>query len=185
MPSHPCVLENYFIANTIHGSRAIFLNICGHDTYCLDCDLFLRAPEEVSLSEILQVLLDHLYMPEKSVILERFRFNQWKQCDEESVMVYIAELQKLSINCTFGNTLYDMLRDRLVCGLSSPKIQKLLLDYKKLTLAQARDIEVSMELPEENAKLISDSPGKSNMLKLKDTHIEFSYFRCRRKHLVS
>ena len=93
--------------------RAIFLNICGHDTYCLGCDLFPKAPEEFSLSEILQVLLDHLYMPEKSVIVDRFRFNQRKQCDEESVMVYIAELEKLSINCTFGNTLNDMLRNRL------------------------------------------------------------------------
>ena len=93
MPSHPCVLENYFIANIIHGvekKRSIFLNICGHDTYCLGCDL-----EEVSFSEILQVLLDHLYMREKSVIVEHFRFNQRKQCDEESVMVYSAELQKL------------------------------------------------------------------------------------------
>ena len=63
MPSHPCVLENCFIANIIHAvekKRFIFLHICGHDTYCLGCDLFLRAPEEVSLSEILQVLLDHL-----------------------------------------------------------------------------------------------------------------------------
>ena len=126
---------------------SIFLNICGHNAYCLGCDLFPRAPEEVSLSEILQVLLDYLYMPEKSVIIKCFRFNQRKQCDEESVMVYIAELQKLLINCTFGNTLNDMLRDRLVCGLSGLKIQKFLLDYKKLTFAQACDIEISMELP--------------------------------------
>ena len=181
MPFHPCVLENYFIANIIHGvgkKRSIFLNICGHDTYCLVCDLFLRAPEEVSLSEILQVLLDHLYMPEKSVIVEHFRLNQQKQCDEESVMVYIAELQKLSINCTFGNTLNDILRDRLVCGLSCLKIKKFLLRYKKLTFAQACDIGVSMELTEENAKLISDSPGKSNMLKLKDTSLQVFCYRC-------
>ena len=72
-----------------------------------------------------------------------------------------------------------MLRDRLVCGLSSPKIQKFLLDYKKLTLAQARDIEVSMELVEVNAKLISDSPGKSNILKIKDTSLQVSCYRCR------
>ena len=114
MPSHPCVLENYFIANIIHGvekTKFIFLNICGYDTYCLCCDLFPRAPEEVSLSEILQVLLDYLYMPEKSVIVERFRFNQRKQCDEESVMVYIGEVQKLSIICTFGKTLNVLLRD--------------------------------------------------------------------------
>ena len=82
-------------------------------------------------------------MPEKSVIVECFRFNQRKQCDAETVMVYIADLQKLWINCTFGNTLNDMLRDRLVCGLFfSPEIPKFLLYYKKLTFAQARDIEV-------------------------------------------
>ena len=93
--------------------------------------------------------------------------------------MYIAELQKLSINCTFGNALNDMLRDRLVCGLSSVKNQKFLLDYKKLTFAQGSYIEVSMELAEENTKLISDSPDKSNMLKLIDTSLQVSCYRCR------
>ena len=72
-----------------------------------------------------------------------------------------------------------MLRDRLVCGLSSPKNQKFLLDYKKLTFAQACDIEVSMEQAEENAKLINDSPDKSNMLKLIVTSLQVSCYRCR------
>ena len=67
-------------------------------------------------------------------------------------MVYIAELQKLSFNFAFGDTLDDMLRERLVCGLTSPKIQKVLLSYKKLTFVQAHDIAVSMELAEENAE---------------------------------
>ena len=117
------------------------------------CDiLFLRIPEEVSLLEILPVLRDH-HIPERSVIVEHFRFNQWKQCDEESVMVYIAELQKFSINCAFWDTLNDMLRDRFVCGLSSQKIQKILLVYKMLTFAQSCDILVSMKLAEQNAKL--------------------------------
>ena len=94
-------------------------------------------------------------------------------------MVYISERQKLSINCTFGNTLNDMFRDRLVCGLSSPKNYKFLLHYRKLTFAQACDIEVSMELGKENAKLISDSPSKCNMLKLKDTSLQVSCYKCR------
>ena len=85
----------------------------------------------------------------------------------------------------FGDTLNDMLRDRLVCGLCSPKIEKFLLHYKKLTFAQARDIEVSKELAEENTKFISDSRDKSNVLKLKDTSLQVSCYRCRRKHLVS
>ena len=78
-----------------------------------------------------------------------------------------------------------MLMDRLVCGLSSPKIQKALLGHKKLTFAQTCDIAVSMKLAEENAKVISDCSGKSNMLKVKDTHQQLSCdsikFYCRRK----
>ena len=76
---------NYFIANTIHcveKKRAIFLKICGHDTYCLACDLlFPRAPDKVSLTEILQVLLYHLYMPESQSSL-----NVLGSTDENSVM---------------------------------------------------------------------------------------------------
>ena len=110
-------------------------------------------PLPFTLSEILQVLGDH-FTPAKSVIVERFRFNQRKQHDDESVRVYVAELRKLTINCEFGDTLNDMLRDRLVCGLSNPKIQKALPGHKKLTFAQTCDIAVSNELAEENAKLI-------------------------------
>ena len=50
--------EKYFTANSIKGlekKRPIFLNICRHDIYCLAHDLFLRVPEEVSISKILQV----------------------------------------------------------------------------------------------------------------------------------
>ena len=70
------------------------------------------------------------------LLLKCFRFRQRKQHDVEYVIVYIAELWQLSINCEFWNTLNDMLRDRLVCGLSNPKIQKALLDEKKLTFAK-------------------------------------------------
>ena len=125
-------------------------------------NLFPKVPEDVTLLEILQVLGDH-FTPEKSVIIEHFRFNQRKQNYDEFVRVYIAELRKLSINCEFGDTLNVMLRDRLVCGLSSPKIQKALLGHKKLTIAQTCDIAVKMELAEENAKVISDCSGKSKM----------------------
>ena len=34
-----------------------------------------------------------------------------------------------------------------------------------------------------NAKFISDSPGKSNMLKLKDTHLQVFCYRCRKNIL--
>ena len=79
-----CQLENNFIANDINNlekKKGAILNICGHDTYCLAHNLLFPRVPKVLLSEILQLLWDHY-----------FRFNQLKQ--HESVMVYIAELQK-------------------------------------------------------------------------------------------
>ena len=76
-----------------------------------------------------------------------------------------------------------MLRDRFVYGLlARPKILKAVLCH---TFAQTRDIAVSMELAEENVKLTNDFSGKSNVLKLKDTCLQVSYYRCSGKLLAS
>ena len=38
----------------------------------------------------------------------------------KSVATYIAELKRLCEDCTFGEFLQEMLRDRMVCGINDP-----------------------------------------------------------------
>ena len=42
----------------------------------------------------------------------------------ESVADYTAELRKIAEHCSFSESLEDMLRDRLVCGISDPQLQR-------------------------------------------------------------
>ena len=63
----------------------------------------------------------------------------------ESVATYVAELRSLSEFCNFGNTLEEMIRDRLVCGINNRAIQKRLLVEPKLTYVKAVEIAQTTE----------------------------------------
>jgi hypothetical protein len=60
--------------------------------------------------------------------------------------MYLSELRTLANDCEFGDTLNVMLRDRLVCGLNDPAIQKrLLTEGNGLTLEKAVTIAQALE----------------------------------------
>ena len=52
----------------------------------------------------------------------------------------VAALHALSENCEFGDTLEDMLRNRLVWGIDDSRIQHRLLAEGSLTFAKALEI---------------------------------------------
>ena len=65
---------------------------------------------------------------------------------------YVAALRKLTEFCEFGETLEDMLRDRLVYGINDGRVQHLLLAESKLTFEKALEIAQAMELADRDAK---------------------------------
>ena len=48
-------------------------------------------------------------------------------------------------HCEFGDTLEDMLRDRLVCGICNDSMQRRLLAEPKLTFKKAYELATAME----------------------------------------
>jgi len=54
----------------------------------------------------------------------------------KSIAKFVAELHRLSEFCEFGETLNDMPRDRLVCGVEDRQIQRYLLCEPELTLRE-------------------------------------------------
>ena len=90
--------------------------------------------------------------PKPSVIVQRYRFNSHNRQSGESVAAYIAELRHLSEHCEFGTTLNQMLRDRLVCGVEEPKIQRRLLAEPDLTFDKEFELALAAEAAEKNAK---------------------------------
>ena len=119
-------LEQYFTANEIKGAkkqRAILLSVCGSKIYGLIRDLLQpQKPGDVELKEILEKLENH-FSPKPSVIVERFKFHSRSGLEGENVAEFVAGLRRLSEHCKSGTTLEDMLRDRLVCGISDDHFQ--------------------------------------------------------------
>ena len=58
-----------------------------------------------------------------SVILQRYQFNSRHRTTSETVAEYNAALCKLAEHCNFEDTLDEMLRDMLVCGIVNPAVQ--------------------------------------------------------------
>lgn len=64
---------------------------------------------------------------------------------------FVAELRRLTEFCSFGPSLDDMIRDRLVCGINEDQIQRHLLAEPDLTLQQAVELATAMETAAKDA----------------------------------
>ena len=156
-------LQNYFIANDIKSEakqRAILLSVCGPRTYKLIRSLLSpQEPKDVSFADIVKQMTDH-YQPKPSIIVQRFKFHSRSRKQGESVATYIAELKRLAEDCEFGEFLKQMLRDRIVCGINDPRIQRRLLAERELTYQSAFELAQSMETADQNTNDLQ-APSRS------------------------
>ena len=115
-------LENYFVAHEISDAakqRATFISQCGAAIYKLVRSFVApQKPNEVEYPTLVKRINKH-FVPKPSVIVQRFKFNTCVRQAGESVSTFVAHLHALSEHCEFGDTLEDMLRDRLVCGIAN------------------------------------------------------------------
>ena len=128
------------------------LSVCGAPTYQLIRNLVApQKPTEKSFTEIVKLMSDH-YQPKPSPIVQCFLFNTRSRKQGESVATFVAELKKLSEHCDYGDSLNDMIRDRLVCGINDGRIQRRLLAEAELTYKKAFELAQAMETAERNAQ---------------------------------
>lgn len=107
-------------------------------------------------------IVDEFYEPAPLEIAENYKFHQRKQKDEESVQQFLSALQKLSLHCKFGSYLNTALRNQLVFGASSKKIQARLLELPDLTLERAIQVATTMELSEKGAQQLQEETTEVN-----------------------
>ena len=148
-------LGHYFAANEIESGekkRAVLLTIVGAATYKILRSLVAPAkPGEKSYDELITALSAQ-FNPSPSPIVRRFKFNARCRQPGESVAVFVTQLRSLSEDCQFGDSLEDMLRDRLVCGIKDDAIQKRLLAESELRFAKAVQLAQSMETAARNVQ---------------------------------
>ena len=154
-------LENYFIANDINDvakRRAILLNGVGASTYQLIKTLALPGTlKELTFEQIIERVRDH-FNPKPSQIIKRYEFNTRKQKEGESVAEYVAALRKIAEHCEYPVAiLNDLLRDRLVCGISDKRVQQRFLQEAKLLYDEALSKALAAETALEDSKRLQES----------------------------
>ncbi len=114
-------------------------------------------PGDKTFEELVALLQEH-YNPKPSETVQRAKFHSRVRKQGETIADFVAELRALAEFCNFDASLNEMLRDRIVCGINSSKLQQRLLAEKELTLVKTIDLAQGMETATKNAKDNSQGP---------------------------
>ena len=105
---------------------------------------------------------DEYCEPRTQVIYERYRFNNRKQEQGESISAYVTEMRVIAKNCALEEiTPNEILGDRLVLGVRDEKVRERLLRINDLTLSKAIDICKAAEQTSQQLKLIATGTDES------------------------
>jgi len=106
------------------------------------------------------------YDPKPSFIVQCFKFYNKTRETGETIAAFCF-ITKDSGTCEYKDTLKDMLRDRLVCGVNHEGIQRKLLAEKNLTYEKASEIALTMETVEKGTK---DLKANDTIVAQKEIH---------------
>ena len=126
---------------------AAFCTYIDSATFKLLCSLCApRKPEELTFED-LKAKLDSQYGTKKLVLVERYRFYNYRQLDGQSLPDYIAELRRLAATCEWSaEHLENNLRDKFVMGLRIERLlQQLLTQDHKKPLAELMELAHTFE----------------------------------------
>lgn len=95
----------------------------------------LKLTDEQSKSyDAIAAAFEKHFVPRTNVIYERAKFNQRRQEAHETVENFVADLHRMAERCQFGTLREEMIRDRLVVGLSDRLLSEKLQLNPDLTL---------------------------------------------------
>ncbi|CAH2085360.1 unnamed protein product [Euphydryas editha] len=97
-------------------------------------------PEKCMTIENIWKKLDEQFQTKRNVTVERHKFFIRDQQENESIEQYVIVLGKLAQTCEFRDLHDELMKDRLVCGISSTTIRERLLREEDLSLKKAMDI---------------------------------------------
>ncbi len=141
-------------------------------------NLNLTAAQQGDVKTILESL-DVYFKPAKNVIYERYVFGCCKQEERESIDNFVTRLREKAATCDYGGLKDEMIRDKIVLGITNEGTRRRLLSEKKLTLLTAiemcrtaeqtairmRAMDVASMPSAETVHAVARKPFKSNQRK--------------------
>ena len=99
--------------------------------------------------------------PKQNVTVLRYKFNTRDQRSDENIDQYVTELRRLANDCSYGELLEEMIRDRIVCGTNNPRIKEKHLQAETLDLSRAINIARGIEISTHQLKDLSEESDKA------------------------
>lgn len=142
---------------------ATFLSVIGRECLKIFTRLDIEETDKSDVKKILEALDKH-FEPESNVIYERFVFGSASQEINESIDQYVCRLRHLASNCKYGALESELIRDRLVLGVSDISLRKKLLGNANLTLSTAIDASRALEATNKQFKKMSNQNEDEEMV---------------------
>ena len=98
-------------------------------------------------------------MPKKNLVYERFVFNTCNQNQGQTIDSYVTELSTKFQSCEYYELKDSLIRDPIVVGTNSTKLQEKMLQYKNLTLQSAISLCKSAETTTRQMKVLHEEAG--------------------------
>lgn len=124
-------------------SESVQINILLHIIGDKCLEVFEQIPDTAAIktTEDLLLIFDAYFSPKKNIItIERHRFFTRIQKEYESVEQYVFELNKMAANCEFQTLKDDLVKDRLIGGITDSTLKERLLRETDLNLSKTLEI---------------------------------------------
>lgn len=130
----------------------ILLNLAGEDAVEKYNSFTFNEEEDKDDPEILKQKFEEICMPLRNLTFERHLFHTRKQGPSESISSFVTDLKNIARKCEFGDLESELIKDRIVCGINSDAVRRILLREANLTLEKALTICSANELSEQQVK---------------------------------
>uniref|UniRef100_A0AAV2KDB0 ribonuclease H n=1 Tax=Knipowitschia caucasica TaxID=637954 RepID=A0AAV2KDB0_KNICA len=117
-------------------------------------NLTLTAEQQEDVKAILDAL-ENYFKPKRNVIFERYVFGNCRQDDSEPIDSFVTRLREKAASCDYGELREELIRDRLVLGISDEGVRRRLLREKDLTLSSAIDMCRGAEMTDIKLKMMT------------------------------
>lgn len=123
---------------------SLFLHVAGEEAVeVYNTFTFEEEGDEHKLTKIMEKF-DNYCNPKKNITYERYNFFTCVQGDM-SFSQYLTELKLRAKSCEFGQLQESLIRDRVVCGITSDRMREILLREVDITLEKATQLCVAAE----------------------------------------
>ena len=109
--------------------------------------------EEATFEKVVKCFNDH-FIGKTNLIFERAKFNRRYQLENESVIDFIEDLNKLAETCNYGDLKDELIRDKIVVGIHNKALSEKLMNDESLTLDKAIKKVKASELIKEQQQML-------------------------------